>query len=81
MIRLQLHFAKISMAPTAILAALVLTTASFGKTDVPVFLLSGQSNMTGYSALVSDLTADQKKNVDNVMIYMDADGDAAKRKK
>jgi hypothetical protein len=54
---------------------------SHGKTDLPVFLLSGQSNMTGYSASVSDLTADQKKNVDNVMIYMDADGDAAKKKK
>lgn len=62
---------------------LIVCTAflSHGKTDLPVFLLSGQSNMTGYSALVSDLTTDQKKNVDNVMIYMDADGDAAKKKK
>jgi lysophospholipase L1-like esterase len=64
-----------------ILAIVCCVFLSHGKTDLPVFLLSGQSNMTGYSALVSDLTADQKKTVDNVMIYMDADGDAAKKKK
>jgi hypothetical protein len=54
---------------------------SYGKTDVPVFLLSGQSNMTGYFASINDLTADQKKNVDSVKVYLDADGDAAKKKK
>lgn len=70
-----------SVVSTALLAALFISTASFGKTGVPVFLLSGQSNMTGYSSQVSDLTADQKKNVENVKIYMDADGDAAKKKK
>jgi hypothetical protein len=64
-----------------ILAIVCCTFLIHGKTDVPVFLLSGQSNMTGYSAQVSDLTADQKKSVENVMIYMDADGDAAKKKK
>jgi hypothetical protein len=51
------------------------------KTVVPVFLLSGQSNMTGYMASINDLSADQKKPVDSVMIYMDGDGDAAKKKK
>jgi hypothetical protein len=51
---------------------------SLGKTDVPVFLLSGQSNMTGYSASVNDLTADQKKTVDNVKIIPFTDGDGSK---
>lgn len=55
---------------------------SHAKTEVPVFLLSGQSNMTGYAS-ASDLSADQKKNIDNVKIYMDLvwEGDAAKKKK
>jgi hypothetical protein len=57
------------------------TLMSFGKTSVPVFLLSGQSNMTGYFASINDLSADQKKTVDSVKIYMDGDGDNAKKKK
>jgi hypothetical protein len=72
---------KASIASTAMLAAMLVNATSFGKTDVPVFLLSGQSNMAGMQALVSDLTADQKKTVDSVMIHMDAEGDAAKRGK
>jgi hypothetical protein len=72
---------KASIASLAMLAALLIEATSFGKTDVPVFLLSGQSNMAGMQALVSDLTADQKKTVDSVMIHMDAEGDAAKRGK
>lgn len=52
------------------------------KTDIPVFLLSGQSNMTGYGS-VNNLTADQKKSVDNVKIYMDLvwEGNASKLRK
>jgi hypothetical protein len=72
---------KASIASTAMLAILLIKATSYGKTDVPVFLLSGQSNMAGMQALVSDLTADQKKTVDSVMIHMDAEGDAAKRGK
>lgn len=53
---------------------------SHGKTAVPVFLLSGQSNMAGYDASVNDLTADERKTVDNVKIYMDGDGDWGKKK-
>jgi hypothetical protein len=64
-----------------ILLAACCSFMSYAKTDVPVFLLSGQSNMTGFTASINDLSADQKKNVDNVMIYMDGDGDAAKKKK
>jgi hypothetical protein len=40
------------------------------KTAVPVFLLAGQSNMSGYAS-ANDLTADQKKTVDNAKIYVD----------
>ena len=68
-----------SKPSSVMLTALLSATALFGKTDVPVFLLSGQSNMAGADALVSDLTPDQKKTVDSVIIYMDAEGDAAKR--
>ena len=52
------------------------------KTAVPVFLLSGQSNMTGY-APTSGLTTDQMKTVPNVKIYMDLvwEGDASKLRK
>ncbi len=42
----------------------------FSKTAVPVFLLTGQSNMSGYAS-ANDLTADQKQNVENVKIYVD----------
>jgi hypothetical protein len=73
--------AKASTVSTTMLVALLINGASFGKTDVPVFLLSGQSNMAGMQALVSDLTADQKKTVDSVMIHLDAEGDASKRGK
>lgn len=54
----------------------------YAKTEVPVFLLSGQSNMTGYAS-AGDLSADQKKSIDNVKIYMDLvwEGDAGKKKK
>jgi hypothetical protein len=54
---------------------------SHGKTTVPVFLLSGQSNMAGYFGSVNDLSADQRKEVNNVKIYMDGDGDGGKKNK
>lgn len=64
------------------LIAVCCFSISVAKTDVPVFLLSGQSNMTGY-ANASGLNSDQKKNVDNVKIYMDLvwEGDASKLRK
>jgi hypothetical protein len=37
---------------------------------VPFFLLSGQSNMSGYAS-ANDLTADQKQTVEKVKIYTD----------
>ena len=58
------------------------TILAQAKIDMPVFLLSGQSNMTGYAS-AGDLSADQKKTVDNVKIYMDLvwEGDASKLRK
>lgn len=71
-----------SVSGSLMVIAIILCNSfiSHGKTAVPVFLLSGQSNMVGYFASVNDLSADQKKNVDNVKIYMDGDGDGAKKK-
>ena len=43
---------------------------SQAKTVVPVFLLSGQSNMSGYAS-ANDLTAEQKQTIENVKIYCD----------
>jgi len=67
-----------------LLAAIVLLNVIVGyaKTDVPVFLLTGQSNMTGYAS-ANDLTTDQKKSIDNVKIYMDLtwEGDDTKERK
>ncbi|MBK9579586.1 MAG: hypothetical protein IPK50_15895 [Fibrobacterota bacterium] len=51
------------------------------KTEVPVFLFSGQSNMVGLGTSTNDLTADQKKTYADIKIYLDAEGDAAKMKK
>lgn len=55
---------------------------SYAKTEVPVFLLTGQSNMSGYAS-ANDLTADQKLPVENVKIYADMtwEGDNAKARK
>jgi hypothetical protein len=67
-----------------LLASIVLLNVSIGyaKTDIPVFLLTGQSNMTGYAS-ANDLTSDQKKTIDNVKIYMDLtwEGDDSKERK
>ncbi len=62
--------AKVSTVRAALLTALLFPAATPGKTDVPVFLLTGQSNMSGYAS-ANDLTADQKKTVGNTKIYTD----------
>jgi hypothetical protein len=54
-----------------------ITFISYAKTAVPVFLLSGQSNMEGFSASVNDLTADQKKLVNNVKIIQFSQGEVS----
>jgi hypothetical protein len=65
----------------AALAGALFVSFTMAKTDIPLFLLSGQSNMSGMGAAVSELSADQKKTVDSVKIYLDMEGDQAKRKK
>ncbi|HEX2957400.1 MAG TPA: sialate O-acetylesterase [Chitinispirillaceae bacterium] len=72
--RIPLTQTNATMAWSSILAALILSTMSFGKTNVPVFILSGQSNMSGMETSVSDLTADQKTTVNNVKINLNSEG-------
>jgi hypothetical protein len=72
------HRSEISTTASAVLSGIVRSlfvaalaaAPSPGKTDVPVFLLSGQSNMSGYAS-ANDLTADQKKTIENAKIYTD----------
>ncbi len=60
----------------------VVTTATLtfaAKTEVPLFLFSGQSNMVGMGATV---TAEQQKITNNdIKIYLDAEGDQSLLKK
>lgn len=65
-----------------ILILSVLLRSTHAKTDIPVFLLTGQSNMSGYAS-ANDLTADQRQEVGNVKIYADMtwEGDNAKERK
>jgi hypothetical protein len=58
---------KLTIIFIALIVSVFLVQA---KTDIPVFLLSGQSNMSGYGS-VNNLTSDQKKSIDNVKIYLD----------
>jgi len=57
------------------------TTATAAKTEIPLFLFSGQSNMVGLGTSTNDLTADQKKSYADIKIYLDAEGDASRMKK
>ncbi len=60
-----------------ILLVIVAASLSFGKTDLLVFLLSGQSNMCG-AGVVSELPEELKKQQDSVLIYLASEGDASK---
>jgi hypothetical protein len=68
---------RLFFKPTGCFAAALLVvfywSISIGKTDVPVFLFSGQSNMVCLGSSANDLTADQKKTVDNIKIDSRAD--------
>ena len=70
-----------TIACTAILLVALINPAAFAKTAVPVFLLSGQSNMSGMENSVSDLTADQKTTVENVKINLNSEGAQEKKGK
>ncbi|MBN1577376.1 MAG: hypothetical protein JW913_12530 [Chitinispirillaceae bacterium] len=76
----ETKFLRGSHSLAALLSVALFISSSYGKTAVPVFLLFGQSNMVSMAS-VSDLTADQKKTVDNVMINAGADCDQAKKGK
>jgi len=69
------------MACAATLAVLTFVPDSSGKTDVPVFLLSGQSNMVGYCTITNDLKAEDREDVDNAKIYLEGDGNQSKKGK
>lgn len=55
--------------------------AMAAKTEVALFLFSGQSNMVGLGTSTNDLTNDQKKTYPDIKIYLDAEGDASRMKK
>lgn len=57
---------------------LLFSFSVWGKTDLLVFILSGQSNMAGF-AKVSELPANLKNTQENVIINLDAEGDISKR--
>jgi Carbohydrate esterase, sialic acid-specific acetylesterase len=71
----------LTAALIAVLISVCIAPVLAAKTEVPLFLFSGQSNMVGLGASVNDLNAEQKKTIDNVKIYLDAEGDASKMKK
>jgi len=71
----------LSFLLVAVLGACVCAPARSAKTEVPLFLFSGQSNMVGLGTNTADLTAEQKKAFPDIRIYLDAEGDAAKMKK
>jgi hypothetical protein len=62
----------------ATLCVCVPTQAMAAKTEVPLFLFSGQSNMVGLGTNVNDLTAEQKKTMPDMKIFLDAEGDAGR---
>ncbi len=80
MINLQKRLQWAANSNAVILTIVCSIFFSQAKTDIPVFLLSGQSNMSGFSA-ISGLTAAQNVTVTNVKIYTDLQCDAAKKQK
>lgn len=80
MVRISLTYSGSYVWLAAQFAVAVFGSMVFGKTEVPVFLFSGQSNMVGMGS-INDLPADQKKTISNVMINVSGDCDAAKKGK
>lgn len=60
------YFSVLKLTPLSIL---LITSLSFGKTDLYVFLFSGQSNMVG-AGMVKDLPPELNKTFDKVQIYL-----------
>lgn len=70
-----------SVAKMAVIVAFCAASGISAKTEVPLFLFSGQSNMVGLGTSTNDLSADHKKTNPDIKIYLDAEGDASKMKK
>lgn len=68
-----------------LLAALVglaaIPRCDAAKIEVPLVLFSGQSNMVGLGTSTNDLITAQKATNPNIMVYLDAEGDASRLKK
>jgi hypothetical protein len=47
---------------------------SSNKIAVPLFLFSGQSNMVGLGTKTSDLSSEEKEEIDNIKIYLETEG-------
>jgi hypothetical protein len=62
------------------LAAVALSLPALGATPIKVFLLAGQSNMSGWTSS-SGMPAAYAQSQANVLIYADGEIDAAKKKK
>ncbi len=69
------------LVKTSAIAVACAANGSSAKTEVPLFLFSGQSNMVGLGTSANDLATDQKKTYPDIKIYLDAEGDAGKMKK
>lgn len=69
------------LVKTAAIAVACAANGALAKTEVPLFLFSGQSNMVGLGTSTNDLSTDQKKTYPDIKIYLDAEGDAGKMKK
>ena len=77
-------FAKMNSGKVLLSAGLVVTVVtslSFSKTDVPLFLFSGQSNMVGLGTNSSQLSEEQKKEIPNIKIWGDNEVDNSVKKK
>jgi len=73
--------ATFSILRCALIGAGLSGSAMAAKTEVPLFLFSGQSNMVGLGTSTNDLTTEQKKTYADIKIYLDAEGDASRMKK
>lgn len=65
---------------TALFAVVLFISQSHGKTDVPVFLFSGQSNTVGLGS-VNTLSSEQKATIPDIMINVSANCDGSKKDK
>jgi len=58
----------------ALFAASASADEDSGKTVVPLFLFSGQSNMVGLGTNTSQLSQEEREDVENIKIYQESEG-------